>query len=279
MRKGLIGSMAALCLAAPVMAAVEPEWEAGVGVAMMSIPDYRGSDEGNTYLLPIPYFVYNGDWLRVDRSGAHGDLARTQGMVLDLSMNLGPPANSEKNVARAGMPDIDPTIEGGPSLKWLWYENDKRDRKLTIQLPARAVLTTGFEYIGWVFSPHLNMDFLNLGPSGGWNFGVAVGPFYASEKYHDYYYEVRPEFATASRPAYDARGGYSGLRTTLALSKRFSQFWVGGFARYESLNEVVFDDSPLMRKSNSFMAGIGVSWIFARSAERVVVKPSDVAPQ
>ena len=92
---------------------------------------------------------------------------------------------------------------------------------------------------------------------------------YASEDFHDYYYEVPPEFATATRPAYNADGGYSGARTTLTLSKRFKEYWVGAFARYDSLRGATFEDSPLVRTNHSFMAGIAVSWIFATSAEVV----------
>jgi len=261
-----------VCTAASAWAGEEPLWEAGAGVGLVSIPDYRGSDERHAYVLPIPYFIYRGDKLKVDRGGVHGNLARSDGALLDISMNLGPPAKSQNNQARTGMPDIDPTIEAGPSLMWRLTENDRRDRVLSLQLPVRAVATTGFKYIGWVFSPNLNMDFFNLGPGSGWNLGAAVGPLYASEGYHDYYYEVRPEFATASRPVYDAAGGYSGSRVTLALSKRFSQFWVGAFARYDTLRGAVFEDSPLVRQHHSFMAGVGVSWIFAHSEERVEVE-------
>ncbi len=259
-------------------AAQEPLWEIGGGIGVASIPDYRGSDERHTYVLPIPYFVYRGDRFKVDRGGVRSDLVQTDGAVLDISVNLGPPAKSDKNQARAGMPDLDPVIEAGPSVQWLLYANQNRDRKLALLLPMHAVMTTRFEYIGWLFSPRLNVDFLNLGPGSGWDLGAAVGPLYASEKYHDYYYEVRQEFATPTRPVYEARAGYSGSRVTLSLSKHFPSFWVGAFARYDRLNGAVFEDSPLMRTDHSLMAGFGVSWIFARSPERVEVKSEFINP-
>ncbi len=88
---------------------------------------------------------------------------------------------------------------------------------------------------------------------------------YASEDYHDYYYEVQPAYATAARPAYDARAGYSGSRLTLTASRRYPRFWVGAFARYDSLSGAVFADSPLVKKQDSFMAGVGIAWILAES--------------
>ena len=45
----------------------KPLWEAGAGVAVLDFPDYRGSDERQTLVLPIPYLVYRGDFLKADR--------------------------------------------------------------------------------------------------------------------------------------------------------------------------------------------------------------------
>jgi outer membrane scaffolding protein for murein synthesis (MipA/OmpV family) len=250
----------------------EPLWEIGFGAGLMSLPDYRGSDEGKTYALPIPYFAYNGDRFRIDRRGVRGDLVQANNVWLDVSMNLGPPAESDQNQARAGMPDLDPTIEVGPSLRWRWWESQNTNHVLTLYLPARAVIASDFsraQSIGWVFAPHFTYDYLNFGWGGNWNFSASFGPLYATEKFHDYYYQVSPEYATPTRPAYDADAGYSGLRTTLTLSRRFADYWVGGFVRHDALSGATFEDSPLMRKNESLMVGFGVTWIFARSKEKV----------
>ena len=47
-----------------------PLWELGVGVAGLRLPDYRGSDQSRGYVLPLPYIVYRGTWLKADRDGA-----------------------------------------------------------------------------------------------------------------------------------------------------------------------------------------------------------------
>ena len=46
--------IAALLAAAPLacLAADEPLWEAGMGVAAVYLPDYRGSDHSRGYALP-----------------------------------------------------------------------------------------------------------------------------------------------------------------------------------------------------------------------------------
>jgi len=251
----------------------KPLWEVGFGAAGLSIPDYRGSDERSGYLLPLPYVIYRGDALQVDREGVHGNLFRSERVKLEISVAAGPPAKSDSNTARVGMPDIDPTVEIGPSLAIRLWRNAGKDQRLSLDLPIRTVVATDlshFKSIGWVFSPHLKYETDDLGPKGGWDLGLSLGPLYATEKYHDYYYEVSPEFAISpARPVFDARGGYSGSRITLTLSKRFSQFWVGVFARYDMLSGVVFDDSPLVRKNTSFMTGAGIAWIFAQSKTMV----------
>ena len=243
-----------------------PAWEIGLGVAALSIPDYRGSAERRQYLLPLPYIQYRGDIFQIDRTGAHGDVFSSDRVKLDISVNAGPPAKSGKNDARVGMPDIDPTVEAGPSLQIFLSHDPAQDRHWSVRLPLRAAAATDLSHvqrIGWIFSPSLNYDALKSATR--WDVGVAIGPIYATEDYHDYYYEVAPAFASASRPAYNARAGYSGSRMTITAGRRFPTFWVGAFARYDNLRGAVFEDSPLVKKKDSFMAGVGIAWILTKS--------------
>lgn len=240
-----------------------PRWELGLGLAGLSIPDYRGSDQRRAFLLPLPYVQYRGELLQIDREGAHGKLFASERVRLELSVAAGPPAQSEDNGARSGMPDLDPTVEAGASLQFFLARDAQRRQAWSFQLPWRAVVATDFSHaqgIGWVFAPSLNYDRNRL---RGWSLGVAAGPLYASEKYHDYYYEVAPAYANATRPAYDAAGGYSGTRLTITASRRFPRFWAGAFARYDRLGGAAFADSPLTKKDESFMAGAGIAWILA----------------
>ena len=246
----------------------QPLWELGMGLGALAAPDYRGSDEQRGYLLPVPYIIYRGEVMRIDRSGIYGRLVRTEKVKLDLSFDAGVPAKSDKNKARAGMPDLDPTLEVGPSLEVCLGRSCNTDSALQLRMPLRAVFATNFsrvDSVGWVFNPHINWDMNNIGPSGGWNLGIALGPVYASEKNHDYYYQVEGVYATPTRPAYNARAGYSGARLAAGLSKRYQRFWLGGFARYDDLSGVRFADSPLMRVPRSFMVGLGIAWFFAKS--------------
>lgn len=250
--------------------ALRPLWEAGAGGYVMSLPDYRGSEGQSIYFLPIPYLVYRGEVLKVDREGLSSLLFKSDRVDLDLSLSASPPVNSSDISARTGMPDLDPTVELGPQLTFTLSESPSH--RFTLHVPWRTVVAvnrSGLDEVGWITNPILNYDFKNLGPSGGWNLGVSGGPIWANRNFHHYYYGVDPVYATASRPTYEAPGGYSGSQLTLALSKRYAKTWVGVFARLNDLHGTVFDDSPLLKSRSSYLVGFGMSWIFAESEERV----------
>lgn len=256
-----------------------PLWEAGLGFTGLSIPDYRGSDERRGYILPLPYLVYRGDILRVDRKGMYGLLFESERVQLNISADLGVPVNSDTNSARIGMPDLDPSGQIGPSLEVCLFGTCDAERQIQFRLPVRAVVATDLSRvssIGFVANPQLNVDFNNLGPGGGWNFGFAFGPIFATERYHDYYYQVSPVYAIPdARPAYDAKPGYSGTLLVLAVTRRFDHVWFGAFARYDELKNAVFVDSPLVKTRHSFMAGFGVAWVFDTSRTMIRRSPKD----
>jgi outer membrane scaffolding protein for murein synthesis (MipA/OmpV family) len=82
---------------------------------------------------------------------------------------------------------------------------------------------------------------------------------------------VDPAFATASRPAFDAGGGYGGAQVIAALSKRYLEFWVGAFVKLDSLHGAAFADSPLVKDKQGVAAGFSIAWIFSESKTKVEV--------
>lgn len=249
-----------------------PVWEAGLGLTALRLPDYRGAGQSRSYLLPLPYLVYRGPRLSVDRGGLKAELLDRGRLQLNFSVNLSVPVRSDGNPARQGMPDLRPTLEVGPQLLAdLWTSPDGRN-KLQLQLPFRYAfaLDSSFRDAGFVFNPRVNLDLRDLAGNPGWNAGFTIGPLFATARHHDYFYTVSPQYATPARPAYEGGGGYSGMQATLSLSKRFPRHWVGAFLRADWLKGTVFADSPLVRRSASVAAGIAYTWVFAESAERVV---------
>jgi outer membrane scaffolding protein for murein synthesis (MipA/OmpV family) len=53
------------------------------------------------------------------------------------------------------------------------------------------------------------------------------------------------------------------------MSKRYPKYWLGAFARWDSLKGAAFDDSPLVRRDHYFAAGVGIAWILGESSTRV----------
>jgi outer membrane scaffolding protein for murein synthesis (MipA/OmpV family) len=243
-----------------------PLWEVGIGLFPSTFPAYRGSKDQQYYLLPFPYLVYRGDYLRVDREGLRARLFDTDRVQINISVNASAPARSDDSKAREGMPDLDPTVEIGPSLNIQLAElTDKHSLKM--RLPIRSVIATdlgGTEQAGWIFNPHLKLESEDV--FGGWDAGLSLGPLYGSGKYHAYYYAVDPQYATVTRPAYSASGGYSGTLALASLSRRFNRIWMGGFIRYDNLSGAQFEDSPLLETDHSLMAGIAIAWIFRQSS-------------
>lgn len=251
--------------------ALRPLWELGVGAAALSMPDYRGSDEQGAYFFPIPYVIYRGEVLKVDREKIRGLLFKTERLELDLSLNGSVPVRSKDNGAREGMPNLDPTIELGPQLKVRIF--DSEEYRFELQLPWRGVAAIdggGVRSVGWLANPMLNLDIKDTGPDKGWNLGISGGPLWADARYHDYFYGVDAAYATPQRPAYQASGGYSGTQFTVAMSKRYQKMWLGAFVRVNDLHGTAFEDSPLLRDKTSYMAGFGVSWVFAQSEQKVM---------
>jgi outer membrane protein len=252
-------------------AEMRPLWEAGAGLAVLNLPNYRGSDVRQTYLLPIPYLIYRGEVLRADRDGLRGLLFDSERLQVNVSLNGSIPVSSDDDPVRQGMADLDPAVELGPTVNvHLWRSADRRMR-LDLRAPVRAALTVGSRpgQIGWLFSPNLLLEIRDPAGHAGWNLGVQAGPYFNDREYNAYFYTVRPAEATPNRPAYAASGGYSGAQFMLTLTKRFPRWWVGGFLRVDTLAGAVIEDSPLVRRSDAVSAGIALSWVFSESKTRV----------
>lgn len=264
--------LSSLCTAAW---AQQPLWEAGIGAAGLSFPDYRGSNERQNWLLPFPYLVYRGEILRADEGRMRGLFYKSDRAEVDVSVNGSVPVDSGENEARRGMPDLDATLEIGPSLNILLTRASDRKTRLELRLPARAVLASDFSHVrhvGWIFQPNLSLDLRDPLGQAGWKAGFLAGPIFADRRYHRYFYEVAPAFATSTRPAYTPGGGYAGAQVLAALSKRYRRFWVGGFVKWDRLDGAAFEDSPLVRDKSGFAAGASIAWILGESKTTVTDK-------
>ena len=245
-----------------------PLWEVGAGFGATTLPHYRGSDQSKTWVLPLPYLVYRGEALKLDDRRLRRLFSDK--VALEFSLSGSPPVKD--NDARRGMPDLDATLELGPSLNIALYRSENRMERLEVRLPVRTVFSSDFSHVrqaGWVFQPNLSLDLKNVLGNRGWNLGLQASVLYTDRRYNQYFYAVDPMFVTADRPAFDPGGGYGGLNLLAAVSKRFPGFWVGGFAKWDSVSGAVFADSPLVRTRSNFSGGFAVAWILRVSTVKV----------
>jgi outer membrane protein len=263
--------VAAICWTAPAAAKEAPLWEFGLGAGAIAFEDYRGSDTVHAYPLPVPYVVYNGKFLKADRDGVRGTLFNQDRLEINLSFNLTTPVRNDRE--RSGMPDLKSTVEIGPSFDVHLFRSEDSKVKFDLRMPLRAAATVDGspQVIGWTFTPRFNVDIADPWGFEGWNLGLLAGPLFADRRYHEYFYSVDRQFATPSRPEFQADGGYAGTQSTTALSKRYPKFWVGAYMRYDTLAGAAFIDSPLVQRKSYWSAGFGFAWILHQSSRMVEV--------
>ncbi len=245
-----------------------PLWELGVGGTALHLAHYRGSDQSQNWLLPLPYFVYRGDIIKADREGARAMLLHGERFQVDLSVSGSAPTRSGDNLARAGMPSLKPTVEVGPNLNL--YLLHGADWRFLARAPVRAAFTlqNSPRHVGWSASPYLTLEWRQ----GPWDIGWRAGTQWGDRALHGYVYDVDPSYATPARAAYRAKAGFGGWQSTLGASRRVGDsLWVGVFARADSVRGAAFESSPLVRQSSHLSGGIAISWIFARSQRMVPV--------
>jgi outer membrane scaffolding protein for murein synthesis (MipA/OmpV family) len=252
-------------------AAEEPLWEVGLGVGVLGYDDYRGADSSHVYPVPVPYVLYNGTFLKTDRDGVHARLFDQDWVQLKLSFNATTPVSNDRT--RSGMPELRPTVEAGISLDFhLWQSGDARV-KWDLRMPLRSAfaIESPPQAIGWTFSPSFALDLVDHVGYDAWKLGFLAGPLVANRRYNSYFYSVQAQYATPSRPEYQASAGYAGTEFLTALSKRFPKYWVGAFMRYDSLAGAAFEDSPLVQRDHYWTAGFGIAWPIRTSSQRVEV--------
>jgi outer membrane scaffolding protein for murein synthesis (MipA/OmpV family) len=166
------------------------------------------------------------------------------------------------------MPDLGTLVEFGPRVKWRLAQID-RDTRLRLEVPLRTVIEArgGLRGQGWTLEPRLVVE---KRPAGGlWTAEAHLGAVFGNDKINRYFYEVRPEFATPDRPAYNAGSGLMMVRTGLFATRRLNEdVRLFGFVRYESYAGAANRDSPLMKRATGASAGLGFAWTLGRSTAR-----------
>jgi len=269
--------LAAVCLSltAPVFAqssseANLPLWEAGIGAFGVTTPAYPGADDRNGRVLALPYLLYRGEVLRADQSGVGARLFRSDRLEFDIGLAGALPSDSDDVEAREGMPDLGTLFEFGPRLKIKLADLSPTSR-LRAELPLRAVIEArgGLRRQGWTFEPRLAYEMRGLPgrAAAPWAFEANASLVFGDKRLNRYFYEVAPQYATATRQAYQADAGLVLARVGLFATRQMNpDLRLFGFVRYESYAGSANNDSPLHLKNSGASAGIGFAWTLARSS-------------
>lgn len=263
----LCALVAHTCLAGPIPNAI-PRWEIGVGVGVVSFPDYPGAKERRTLVLPFPYILYHSRYLDVNRRQVRGTLLNLKRLSLELNFAGAVAVDSARDRERQGMPNLGWIGEAGPAVRYRIWNNADRTIQLYALLPLRvAVSAQGFtlQHRGFVFAPQLELV-RHLGDDRhGYRIDAGVSALYGTNSYFQYLYGVPPPYATAARPAYAATGGYGGYQVSIGGSLHHVNMVYGAFIGFSNLDGAAFTTSPLVSRTHYVTMGIAVAWIFSRS--------------
>ncbi len=245
----------------------QPLWEFGVGGGFLDVPNYPASSERNSITLAAPYVVYRGDIFRVGGGdGVRAVVVEKSNFELDFSFGGAFAADSDDNSAREGMPELDFLFEVGPQIiykvKDYAFDNGGNAR-LKARLQGRAVFSTDFGRIdqrGYILEPTLTYQQRGvLFAKTGLN--VSFSMAFGSEKLHDYFYEVGPEFANNTRTQYDAKGGYLGSELSIGVSFPIGANIRGFFTTSAQFHQgAANQDSPLFEDDVTYSVGLGFVW-------------------
>lgn len=237
----------------------EKGWIFGAAITAVTLPHYRGSDQAYSFVLPIPLFLYSGERLKVNRDGGRFILLKSDSFSLDLSAALWFPVSESDNTARGGMPSLAPILELGPAAHWAIWKSKNKAHQWSISAPLRlAINLRNGENTGYTFTPYFHYRHHSIMRTH-----ISIGPMWASERYHDYYYQVDSPYATPERPYYDAQAGNSGLRISITTSHKFDNELIFFAAlRVDELSDSVFANSPLVKTDKSLLASISLAYYF-----------------
>jgi len=252
-------------LISPLSVNSETLWKLGVGLGNVTANSYPGSNETKTITSPIPYFNIKTKWFDLDREGLHTNWFTQTNFRLDFSFDFGLPVNSQEVQLRKGMPDLDTVGQVGPVL--VYQLIDDRKLKWQLQWPVTFAYAINesleMKEVGWLSNPRVYFNYLHNDKKFPLDISISFGPLYGSKKYHQYYYEVLPEFVDVNRNEYLTDEGFAGYRFNFSASQRMNGYWLGLYVRYQNLSDAVFINSPLVNHKDYWFMGVGASWLFA----------------
>lgn len=256
----------ALAQSSPQAPAGERLWEVGVASFGLSQQAWPGASEDVRRAIALPYVLYRGPMLRIDREAFGMRAVKTPNFELDVGFSGALGSRAKDTVARQGMPELGTLVEFGPRARWN-LAGDSLGSQWRLELPLRGVfdVNDGFSSRGLAVEPKLRWTHPAI---AGWRLNASAGALFGDRQLTSTFYDVELPYATATRPAYDAKPGLIAWRLRLTASHRLSPDWrIFGFGRIDSVAGAANLDSPLVSRTVGYSAGVGLQWTWIR-AER-----------
>lgn len=248
----------------------QPLYEAGLGAITLNVPDYPGSSNNRFRVVPFPYYIFRGKYLRSDDEGARARIFSSRYHEIGFSGGFNFPVNSGDNPSRMGMPDLDALFGVGPRL--LLRLLSRGNHQFNFSIATRAMFTTDFKSrlrgAGFSIEPYfsywyrMNATRTTLVTNLSFDFGTA--------ELTRFFYNVTPEFSNASRSEYTARAGLIERTLSLGITQLIhDNFTLFSVASWRNLDHSTNRDSPLVARKDNFAVLLGFIWMFYESETTV----------
>ena len=242
-----------------------PLWEAGIFSTGLTHPAYPGADDQVMRVLALPFAIYRGKYLRIDRGTVGVRAIKTPRTEVDVGFSASLGSRSADVDARRDMDDLGTLIGFGQRLKINLGDvsTGKVDSKIQIGVRGVLDLDDHFSYRGLAFEPQwINAIHLLSGWDTTTNFSAILG----DQQLVDTYYRVKPDEATATRPAYAAKSGLISLRVGVLATRLLThdvRFF--SYVQFDTVAGAANHSSPLVRRDSGWSAVVGFAWTLSRS--------------
>lgn len=252
-----------------------PLWELGVGAVGRVSPEYPGSSEYRGSGTVYPFLTYRGRLLEFGGDATFRLVPfRSDRLEFGITVDGSSAVDSGDNALRGALPDLDALVEFGPEVSYRLAERPAvfgdGTGRLEFSLQTRGVFSIDsddwdVDTVGTLVRPAIRYR-QNGSLKPGSRITASIGPVFATDGVHDFFYGVPPGSAL---PAYEARGGYLG--TELTLSARYPltdrMRLVGGLG-VTVLTGAANDASPLFDEKVNASAFFGVTYSLYQSKRR-----------
>ncbi|MBC7919158.1 MAG: MipA/OmpV family protein [Rhodoferax sp.] len=224
---------------------------------------YPGAAQQLQRNLLLPYVVYRGKWLRVDRSGIELRKVLSPNLELDLGFSASLGSNSEEIEARRGMAELGTLVEVGPRIRWTLNQTESSRLRATVGLRTVLDASAQLRDKGLVLEPQLVYERRS---EGGLLWSASAGLLFGDERLADTFYGVAPRYQTAQRASYEALGGLITSRFSLYASKAMTpDLRIAGGVRSDTVDGAANQSSPLVRQNSGATFGVWLTYTLARS--------------